>query len=59
MWNATTPSSSVLDSEIKAFPSEPTVIDLPVHWLFTRSPEITSQYVPAGRHVWANRLNLL
>lgn len=51
MWKATTPSSSVFERLIKPLPSAPTVIDLPVHWLFTKSPEIMSQYVPAGRHV--------
>ena len=49
---AITPSSSVFDRLIAAFPSDPTTIDFPVHWPLIKSPEMMSQYVPAGKHVY-------
>lgn len=36
---------------IKAFPSDPTVTDFPVHFPLDKLPEIMSQYVPAERQV--------
>ena len=45
------PSSSVAPMVIRARPSPPTVTDLPVHWPLIKLPDITSQYVPAGRQV--------
>ena len=38
MWKASAPSSSALDIDMKAIPSDPTVIDFPVHWPLIKSP---------------------
>lgn len=51
---ATIGSSSVLEIENCARPSPWTVIVLPVQRPWSRFPEITSQYWPAGKPVWSD-----